>query len=69
MKRVLQRMFAADGPLAAAVSGFKLRTEQLEMSEAIGEAIESTGILVAEAGTGTGKTFAYWCRRCLPAAR
>jgi len=59
MKRVLQRTFAADGPLAAAVSGFKLRTEQLEMSEAIAQAIESTGILVAEAGTGTGKTFAY----------
>ena len=52
-------MFAAEGPLAGAVSGFKLRTEQLEMSEAIGEAIESTGVLVAEAGTGTGKTFAY----------
>src|SRR5205814_6875531 len=29
------------------------------MSQAIGEAIESTGVLVAEAGTGTGKTFAY----------
>src|SRR5262245_14211895 len=29
------------------------------MSQAIGEAIEATGVLVAEAGTGTGKTFAY----------
>jgi ATP-dependent DNA helicase DinG len=29
------------------------------MAEAIGEAIESIGVLVAEAGTGTGKTFAY----------
>ena len=52
-------MFAADGPLAAAVGGFKLRTQQLEMAEAICEAIETTSILVAEAGTGTGKTFAY----------
>jgi ATP-dependent DNA helicase DinG len=59
LKRRLQRAFAADGPLAASVSGFKLRAQQLEMSEAIGAAIESTGVLVAEAGTGTGKTFAY----------
>jgi ATP-dependent DNA helicase DinG len=41
------------------VPGFRLRAGQLEMSQAIGEAIESTGVLVAEAGTGTGKTFAY----------
>ena len=59
LKRLLQRSFAADGPLAANVSGFRLRPQQLEMSEAIGAAIESTGVLVAEAGTGTGKTFAY----------
>src|SRR5688572_28919206 len=55
----LQRAFAADGPLAAAVPGFTLRREQLEMAEAIHAAIERTGVLVAEAGTGTGKTFAY----------
>ena len=59
MKRRLQRSFAADGPLAVRIPGFKLRTQQLEMSEAIGEAIERTAVLVAEAGTGTGKTFAY----------
>ncbi|HKU47314.1 MAG TPA: ATP-dependent DNA helicase, partial [Burkholderiales bacterium] len=52
-------MFAAGGPLAAAVAGFKRRPQQLEMAQAIHEAIESTGVLVAEAGTGTGKTFAY----------
>ena len=59
MKQLLQRAFAADGPFAERVPGFKLRTEQLEMSQAIAEAIEGTGVLVAEAGTGTGKTFAY----------
>jgi ATP-dependent DNA helicase DinG len=59
LKRLLQQAFAADGPLAASVPGFRLRAQQLEMSEAIGAAIESTGVLVAEAGTGTGKTFAY----------
>ena len=59
LKRLLQRSFAADGPLSANVTGFRLRPQQLEMAEAIGAAIESTGVLVAEAGTGTGKTFAY----------
>src|SRR3954470_3545505 len=55
----LSQAFAADGPLAARIPGFKPRAQQLEMAEAILEAIERTGVLVAEAGTGTGKTFAY----------
>src|SRR6266404_2823035 len=59
MSGALQRAFAADGPLAARVAGFKLRPQQLEMAAAIQDAIERTGVLVAEAGTGTGKTFAY----------
>jgi len=41
------------------VPGFKLRPQQLQMAEAIHDAIERRGVLVAEAGTGTGKTFAY----------
>src|SRR6187431_1472213 len=59
LKSALQHAFAPDGPLAAAVEGFKPRPQQLEMAQAIHEAIEGTSVLVAEAGTGTGKTFAY----------
>ena len=55
----MQRAFSPDGPLAAAIDGFKLRPQQLEMAQAIHDAIERTSVLVAEAGTGTGKTFAY----------
>jgi ATP-dependent DNA helicase DinG len=55
----LGRFFAADGPLAAKLPGFRVRPQQLEMAEAILGAIERGGALVAEAGTGTGKTFAY----------
>jgi ATP-dependent DNA helicase DinG len=55
----LQHAFAADGALAAAIGGFKRRPQQLEMAQAIHDAIERTAVLVAEAGTGTGKTFAY----------
>ena len=55
----LERAFAADGPLAARIPGFKPRAQQLEMAAAIEQAIGRDGVLVAEAGTGTGKTFAY----------
>src|SRR5438045_3220248 len=59
LKDELRRAFSAAGPLAVRVPGFRVRTQQLEMAEAIASAIENTGVLVAEAGTGTGKTFAY----------
>ena len=56
---VLERVFAADGPLARAVPGYRPRAQQLEMALAIQAAIAKCAVLVAEAGTGTGKTFAY----------
>jgi ATP-dependent DNA helicase DinG len=59
LSAALERAFAAHGPLASAVKGFKLRPQQVEMARAIQQAMERTGVLVAEAGTGTGKTFAY----------
>ncbi len=55
----LDRLFAADGPLARAIPGYRLRPQQVEMAERIAEAIAGHRALVAEAGTGTGKTFAY----------
>jgi ATP-dependent DNA helicase DinG len=59
LNRALEQAFAADGALASAVKGFKLRPQQVEMARAIHDAMTRTGVLVAEAGTGTGKTFAY----------
>src|SRR5262249_28184382 len=56
---VLQSVFARDGPLAKAVSGFRTRPFQVEMAEAVSDAIAGNTVLVAEAGTGTGKTYAY----------
>ena len=52
-------MVSPDGPLAKAVTGFRARPFQVEMAEAVAEAIAGTSVLVAEAGTGTGKTYAY----------
>jgi len=55
----LEQIFAPGGALAEAIPGFRLRRQQVEMAQAIHDAIERQGVLVAEAGTGTGKTFAY----------
>ena len=55
----LQQFFADSGPLANAIPGYRLRPQQLEMARAVAQAIENNGLLIAEAGTGTGKTFAY----------
>jgi len=47
------------GRLAAAIPGFVHRPQQHEMALAVARTIEEKGVLLAEAGTGTGKTFAY----------
>ena len=55
----LEFYFAADGALAQFVPGYRVRVQQLEMAKIIAETIARNHILIAEAGTGTGKTFAY----------
>lgn len=55
----LSRVFADDGALAHSIPGYRLRPQQLEMAQQIQQALADYGVLVAEAGTGTGKTFAY----------
>ena len=51
--------FAAGGPIALALDGFEARPGQLEMAEASATIFADGGVLLAEAGTGTGKTLAY----------
>ncbi|MFV2056745.1 MAG: ATP-dependent DNA helicase, partial [Thiohalomonadales bacterium] len=48
-----------DGPIASAMSGFRARQQQQAMAVAVGRAISERSVLVVEAGTGTGKTYAY----------
>jgi ATP-dependent DNA helicase DinG len=55
----LQGVFGPQGPLARDLPAYRFRPQQLAMAEAIAHAIEERGQLLAEAGTGTGKTFAY----------
>ena len=58
-----------EGPLAREHAGYVVRAGQLELAEAVAGAIEARGALVAEAGTGTGKTFAYLVPALLSGAR
>ncbi|WAR46563.1 ATP-dependent DNA helicase [Methylomonas rapida] len=55
----LADVFGSDGALAGVIAGYSPRSAQIEMAEKIAEAIASGQNLIAEAGTGTGKTFAY----------
>ena len=55
----VDRVFAADGPLAGAFDGFEPRPGQRTLATAVARTIDAGGTLVAEAGTGTGKTLAY----------
>ena len=50
---------APDGPLATGLEGFVPRSAQNQLAQSVAEAIDDRATLVAEAGTGTGKTYAY----------
>lgn len=51
--------FAPGGAIAAVVPGFEARPAQLQMADAVATVFADGGVLLAEAGTGTGKTLAY----------
>ncbi len=59
MSAEVERFFSPHSPLAAKVATFRPREQQRNMALAVAEAIHDNTILVTEAGTGTGKTFAY----------
>lgn len=52
-------LFTSDGLLAKAIPGFMPREAQTEMAKAVKSALDDQHSLIVEAGTGTGKTFAY----------
>ena len=56
---MIAKTFSSDGALGKAIPGFQPRQAQLDMAEAVHQVIKQDGQLVVEAGTGTGKTFAY----------
>ncbi len=58
-RQALDAVFGPGGVLERDVAGFRYRPQQLEFAHAVLDAVEEGGVLIAEAGTGTGKTFAY----------
>ncbi|MGM0563393.1 MAG: ATP-dependent DNA helicase [Pseudomonadota bacterium] len=52
-------ILGADGPLADSIAGYAPREAQQLMADAVAQAIEEREVLVVEAGTGVGKTYAY----------
>ncbi len=49
----------AGGAASQAISGFIPRSGQRRLGAAVADAVEADDVLIAEAGTGVGKTFAY----------
>ncbi|MBD1559089.1 ATP-dependent DNA helicase [Vibrio sp. S9_S30] len=56
---MIDKTFSANGALGKAIKGFQPRQAQLDMARAVEKSIKDQSQLVVEAGTGTGKTFAY----------
>ena len=65
----LDAVFDRRGPLAAIIPEYRVRSQQLEMANRVSEAIRDNAVLVCEAGTGTGKTFAYLVPALLSAGK
>ncbi len=65
----LEDIFGPGGPLHSALPDFKSRWQQLRMAERVAAALEHRETVVVEAGTGTGKTFAYLVPALLCGAR
>ncbi|MEO3878635.1 ATP-dependent DNA helicase [Rheinheimera fenheensis] len=59
MRKQVASAFAPGGALSAHIAGFNAREAQLQMAQAVADVIDTPGSLVVEAGTGTGKTYAY----------
>ncbi len=55
----VKTILSKQGPLALSVAGYAPREQQQTLAEAIEQALSNKEKLIAEAGTGTGKTFAY----------
>ena len=55
----MEHIFGQDGLLSQQVESYAPRQQQLDMAQTIEKTLAEHTVLIAEAGTGTGKTFAY----------
>jgi ATP-dependent DNA helicase DinG len=59
LQRTVSGVFSPGGALSRGLKGYEPRDGQRRMAETVAAVIEGGGTLLAEAGTGTGKTLAY----------
>lgn len=59
MTEQISGLLDQDGKFASHIEGFQPRPQQQEMAQAITDLLDDEGVLIIEAGTGVGKTFAY----------
>jgi ATP-dependent DNA helicase DinG len=60
MSSLVEHWLGADGPIATALGGsYEPRAEQMRMAQAVEKTLQDRSHLLVEAGTGTGKSFAY----------
>lgn len=59
MNHEMEQLFSEGGLLSQHIEHYRAREQQIEMAEKVAEALADGETLIAEAGTGTGKTFAY----------
>ncbi len=69
MSEHLEVIFGPTGPLAAKIPEYRVRSQQFQMAARVAEAIRDNAVLLCEAGTGTGKTFAYLVPALLSAGK
>ncbi|MCB1873562.1 MAG: DEAD/DEAH box helicase, partial [Gammaproteobacteria bacterium] len=55
----ISEILGPDGLLSRTIEGFTYRPQQLEMALSVSRILAQGGVFICEAGTGTGKTFAY----------
>ncbi len=55
----VEEVLGSDGLLSKHIPGFRFRRQQLDMAEVVHAALGAVRVQIGEAGTGTGKTFAY----------
>jgi Rad3-related DNA helicase/DNA polymerase III epsilon subunit-like protein len=58
-RRVVQDVIGPQGTLSEVIVGFERRLQQEQMADAVADAINVSGQILVEAGTGTGKSLAY----------
>src|SRR5262245_3438133 len=59
LRAKIKQIFDSNGVLQNKISNYSPRDVQIQMALSVAEVLEKREVLIVEAGTGTGKTYAY----------